>query len=732
MRKRPDMDSRIAIIGMGCHFPGADDIYEFWDMLKQGTNAVTKLSDKQLRQAGISKDQYNQNNYIRYRGLIEEQLLFDDLKFFNIGATDREYITSQTRALLRTTWQALEDANIQPQQCPKRTSIFAGAIDNMRCFSKNPDISPMSYMHGIKTLTYEKSLASVVAYQLGLQGAAVNLYTGCSTSLVAVTQAIQNLLLNHSDLAIAGAVFLETPQTFGYQLETDSILSSDGLCRTFDQKASGSALSHGVGVVILKRFQDALKDKDNIHAIIENYATNNDGKQKAGFLAPGITGQYECIKDAWDEIGIDYKDVAYIEAHGSATVVGDPMEFYSLNKVFKGKGLRKNQCGLGSVKSNIGHTTVASGMAALIKTSLILRYRSIVPTIHFETINSNINVKNSPFYIATENKKLSRRKKNLYAGVSNFGFGGTNAHLVLKNTNHGNRYQKQIKPTQLITISAVNQISMDRLIDKYIRFFSQTDEVVSEKNLPNICYTANIGRTPLNHRTIIVFKPEISLVQQLKTIETPCDTSIPKEIVFMLSKLKNFTPGTMKILCFSEPNMRIITKLCLKYLSTKMKADVKRLLFDSNMVCADQVTLKLAIFIFEYSILSYLKLLGVKYNIFAVDDFRQLIVAAFLDLLPIKQCFNFIEDPELILTGSLFETIKHHPQIQLLKNQVTSKENTNKMVIDLGKVHDTYELTEIIGKLWMFGSNINWNIYYPTSLYKMSLPTLPWVYKNDR
>jgi hypothetical protein len=373
-------------------------------------------------------------------------------------------------------------------------------------------------------------------------------------------------------------------------------------------------------------------------------------------------------------------------------------------------------------------------MAALIKTSLILRYRSIVPTIHFETINSNINVENSPFYIATENKKLLKRKKNLYAGVSNFGFGGTNAHIVLKNANHSNQYQKQIKPVQLMTISAVNQVSMDRLIDKYVRFFSQTDEVVSENNLPNICYTANTGRTPLSYRSIVVFNPKISLVQQLKTFETPHDTSIPKEIVFMLSKLEAFKPGAMKILCSSEPNMYISTKLCLKYLSTKRKANVKGLLFDSNMICTDQVTLKSAMFILKYSILSYLKLLGVKCNIFAVDDFGQLIVAAFLDILPIKQCFNFIEDPELILTASLSEAIKHHPQIHLLKNQIeiASEENTNKMVIDLGKVQDTYELTEIIGKLWMFGSNINWSVYYPTPLYKTSLPTLPWVYKNDR
>jgi 3-oxoacyl-[acyl-carrier-protein] synthase II len=422
-------NKKIAIIGMACKFPGANDIDEFWDVLKNGKETVSHFSSDQLRENGIPEDVIHHPSYVSSRGILNNLDSFDT-SLFKISSADLETLNLQTKIFLMLTWKALEDAGISPKACPKRTSVYTGSNDSP---TSCPAGSLITTMHGLKEFNNSRSLAPFISYKFGLQGAALNLYTACSTSLVAVIKACEDLYLNNSDIAIAGGAYIDIPQVSGYFYEKDGILSSDGKCRAFDAKASGSVLSNGAGVVILKRLNDALRDKDTIQAVIEGYATNNDGNLKAGYLAPGINGQYYCIKSAWDNSGIDPSLVDYIEAHGSATMVGDPIEYFALKKAFQGFNLKENQCGIGSVKTNIGHTAIASGMAALIKSVLILKNRAIVPSLHFDEINQNINITNSPFYIATKYQEFPKDKKNIIVGVSNFGFGGTNAHLILKN-----------------------------------------------------------------------------------------------------------------------------------------------------------------------------------------------------------------------------------------------------------------------------------------------------------
>ncbi len=415
--------NKIAVVGLGCRFPGANTVEQFWGNLRHGKNTVSRLTPEELIKAGITQEQLKNPDYVPYRGVIDVS-----------DVVTTEEINAQAWLLLDTTRQALTNATIPPNAVSfKRTSIFCGAIGEARNSCASDALSPMATLSGIKNLTYAKSLASLIAYQLGAQGIAVDAYTGCSTSLVLVIQAIQNLLLHQSDVAIAGAISFETPQNFGYYFEKEGILSSDGYCRAFDIKANGSVLSHGCGVVILKRLEDAVKAGDKIHAVIAGYAANNDGRLKPGFFAPGINGQHDCIKQAWQNAAIDPREVDYIEAHGSATSLGDPIEFFALSKAFQSSNLKKYQCGLGSVKTNIGHTVTASGMAALIKTALVLTHRALVPSLHFETINPHIPIEDSPFYITTEYQPFPDIKKQLVAGVSNFGFGGTNTHLVMTN-----------------------------------------------------------------------------------------------------------------------------------------------------------------------------------------------------------------------------------------------------------------------------------------------------------
>lgn len=407
--------SSIAIVGMGCRFPGANSISEFWQLLQEGRSTISRFDKATLLEAHVPEIQMNDPQYLPYRGIINTQ-----------HSIANEEITLSTCLLLETVYQALEQANIPQESCPKQTAVYAGALEN-NCYKTT---SPMATMDGIKDLTYTKAKAALIAYQLGLQGESVDLYTGCSTSLVAVGQAVKELLLHHADLAIVSSVAFENPQTTGYLYESGGILSADGVCRTFDKSASGSVISNGAATVILKRLDDAIHDENPILAVIAGCSSNNDGKLKPGFLAPGITGQYECIKAAWQRSGILPQELDYIEAHGSATQVGDPVEFYALNKAFQSQNLAMQQCGIGSVKTNIGHTTVVSGLAALIKTALMLKHRVMVPTLHFEQINPLIPIQDSPFYIATQLRPIDKLQR-IVAGISNFGFGGTNAHVVL-------------------------------------------------------------------------------------------------------------------------------------------------------------------------------------------------------------------------------------------------------------------------------------------------------------
>lgn len=413
--------NKIAIVGMGCRFPGANDIEQFWKVLVEGKNTVSRFTPDELIQSGVTEKELTNHKYVPARGII------------TLNKTPSEDLSDQSSVLWHTTREALQQLTSFNKESLKKTSIFCGAVGEASSPCTKDDPPALATLLGIKNLTYARSLASVLAYQLGAQGAAIDLYTGCSTSLVLVIQAIQDLLLHRSDIAIAGAISLQTPQQFGYHYEENGILSSDGYCRTFDAKADGAVLSNGCGVVILKRLVDAIKSGDNIHAVIDGYAANNDGRLKPGFFAPGINGQYDCIKYAWENCGVDPSELDYVEMHGSATPTGDPIEFFALNKVFQGSNLKKHQCAIGSVKTNIGHAVTASGMAALIKTALMLTRRTLVPTLHFEKINPNIMITDTPFYIATACQPLSNSKKRLAAGVSNFGFGGTNTHLVVTN-----------------------------------------------------------------------------------------------------------------------------------------------------------------------------------------------------------------------------------------------------------------------------------------------------------
>ena len=426
----PTFENPIAIVGMGCHFPGASNLEEYWDLLRLGKNAIRHFSHDELDLSGVTDPLLAQDErYVKARGILDHFVPFHSADY-SFLESELPNIDFQARVFLPLVVQALKDAGIDPKSCPKETGVFTGANAGVLA---GQHFNAAHTMQAILEVAYSRSLSSIVAYQFDLRANAVSVHTGCSTSLIAVIQACEALQLHAADLAIAGGISVAYPEHIGYLYEEKGPLSPNGQCRPFDAEANGTVLSNGAGVVILKRLEDAMTAGDHIYAVIRGKAANNDGRMKTGFLAASIQGQHACLRQAWKDANIGIEQLDYIEAHGSATLIGDPIELFALKKMLNGQSYAQKTCGIGSVKSNIGHTTVASGMAAIIKAALMLRNRALVPTINFQVLNKNIDLTATPYYIATENVDLTTQQKTMCIGVSNFGFGGSNAHIVMDN-----------------------------------------------------------------------------------------------------------------------------------------------------------------------------------------------------------------------------------------------------------------------------------------------------------
>jgi amino acid adenylation domain-containing protein len=427
-RRRAGEDS-IAIVGMSARFPGAADIETFWRNLCKGVESIRHFSGEALAAAGVSKEHLADPRYVRARATIDDTDAFD-AALFGISAAEAEAMDPQQRVWLECALAALEDAGCNPRRFAGDIGVFAGvgAPEYLIRRMEQSSIREEDYTFGLGN---EKDFAATrTSYKLGLRGPSLTVQTACSTSLVAVCVACRSMLDGDCDVAVAGAASLSIPSDRGYFHREGMILSPDGHCRPFDRMAQGTVPGDGVGAVVLKRLADAQRDGDDIYAVIAGSAINNDGSEKAAFTAPGQAGQETVIRRALEKSGISARDVTYVEAHGTATALGDPIEFAALRNVFESGGAAAGQCSLGSVKANIGHLNAAAGIAGLIKAALAIE-RGIIPgTLRFNAPNAAIDLEPSPFRIHAETRPWQCEGLRA-AGVSSFGVGGTNAHVVL-------------------------------------------------------------------------------------------------------------------------------------------------------------------------------------------------------------------------------------------------------------------------------------------------------------
>ena len=419
------MDDKIAVIGVGCRFPGAPDPAAFWRNLRAGADTLSWFSTDQLLAAGWPADLVRSPAFVPVRGTMPGGELFD-WRYFGYSRGDAALIDPQQRVFLEVCVAALQDAAVDPARFPGWIGVYAG------CDTPFAPVDLLSPAMMSQVIGREKDfLATRVAYKLRLRGPAMTVQSGCSTSLVAVHQAVQSLRSHECDAALAGGASLLLPQVCGYMYEHGDILSVDGRNRSFDAQSSGTVASNGAGVVVLRRLSDALDDGDRIMAVLRGSALNNDGGEKIGYTAPSLTGQRDVIRLALAQADADPDDVLHVEAHGTATHVGDPVEVGALTAAYRLSTDRIGYCWLGSVKSNIGHTGSAAGVAGLIKTALMLEHRELVPSVHFRSPNPELKLEQSPFQVITERQRLDPDRPVL-AGVCSYGVGGTNAHAVLE------------------------------------------------------------------------------------------------------------------------------------------------------------------------------------------------------------------------------------------------------------------------------------------------------------
>ncbi|WP_323868803.1 SDR family NAD(P)-dependent oxidoreductase [Xenorhabdus szentirmaii] len=456
-----DISKKIAIVGIAATFPEAENIYDFWQNLTYGKESISIFSKEELLEEGIDQALLDNPNYIRAKGVFPNAGEFD-ATFFGYTPYEARQMDPQVRAFHTCCWQALQDAGVKPKESRYKIGLYAAASGNLQWLAQAMATAEGSAgQYSAMTVADKDYMATIVSYKLNLTGPSMVLSTACSSSLVAVNEAIKSLRAGECDIALAGGVSITLPTKAGYLSEEGMIHAKDGKCRPFDIQASGTVFGDGVGVVVLKPLQQALKDNDNIYATIVGTAINNDGGRKVGYTAPSYQGQVDVIQAALKDANVSADTLSFVEAHGTGTHLGDPIEFKALRQAFATD--KKNFCKLGSVKSNIGHLNSAAGIAGLIKATMALKYKELPPTINFARINAEIDIANSPFIISNQYSRLDDAQGPLRAGVSSFGIGGTNAHVVLEQAPGVNRQtltkeQSGILP---IVLSAPDEKSLD-------------------------------------------------------------------------------------------------------------------------------------------------------------------------------------------------------------------------------------------------------------------------------
>jgi acyl transferase domain-containing protein/acyl carrier protein/phospholipid N-methyltransferase len=569
----------IAIIGMSGRFPGAKNLDEFWTNLQKGVESISFFTDEELADSVKDKKLLSEPNFVKARGILEDVEFFD-ASFFNFHPREAEITDPQHRLFLECAWEALENAGYDSQNYRGSIGVYGGSSLNsyfLNNLSSNSEIINFVDSLQLAIASDKDFLTTRISYKLNLEGPSYTVQTACSTSLVAVHLACQSLLNGECDIALAGGVSVDSPRKSGYFYYEGGVASPDGHCRAFDAKAQGTGGGEGVGLVVLKRMEDALADGDSIHAVIKGSAINNDGSFKVSYTAPRIDSQAKVIRMAQVVAEVEAETINYIETHGSGTALGDPIEVAALTDAFEIDTEKTGFCAIGSVKTNIGHLDAAAGVAGLIKTVLALKHKQIPPSLHFEQPNPKINFANSPFYVNTELSEWNVNGSPRRAGVSSFGIGGTNAHAILEEAPQQKPSGKS-RPWQLLMLSAKTNSALEKATNNLIEHFNHNLDL----NLADVAHTLGVGRRTFNHRRMVVcenIKDGINALQDPKRVLNSFQENSNRPIAFMFTGLGTHYANMGWELYQTEPTFRDRVDRCCDILKPLLDLDLRDILY---------------------------------------------------------------------------------------------------------------------------------------------------------
>lgn len=602
----PSTSYDIAIIGMAGRFCRASDLEQFWRNLENSVEAINELNEEDLLASGVPRDVFTRSDYVRRRGYLDSNDTFD-AEFFHMTGREAQVTDPQHRIFLEVAWEALEAACYDASTYPGLIGVFAGMSMNTYLLSQafRSEAAQMLSVYDLAMGNDKDFLPTRVSYKFNLRGPSINVQSACSTSLVAVHLACQSLLAGECDMALAGAISLVVPQRVGYIYQEGGVASSDGRCRPFDASSQGTVGGEGVGIVVLKPLAEALAHGDTIHAVIKGSAINNDGARKVGYTAPSIEGQAGAIAEALQVADIRPEDLGYIEAHGTGTALGDPIEIASLVEAFKRIGARQPEAGafrIGSVKSNLGHLDVASGMAGLLKTILCLEKGAIPATLHFKELNPSIDCEHNRFEVVNRLLPWNQNVAPRRAAVSSFGIGGTNAHIVLEQA-------PQSQPSEpahfhLMTLSARTQSALDKMTDRLIRHLEQQDD----PQIGDTSYSLQVGRAAFDYRRAFVCTSKENAIALAKheapgVIHGRTGSATPA-VAFLFPGQGSHYAGMGQELYDAQPVFREEVDRLLDALDADSSATVRDALFARDSTADFQNTrlAQLALFVTEYAL----------------------------------------------------------------------------------------------------------------------------------
>ncbi len=671
------MTDGVAIVGMAGKFPGADNLDQLWENLCEGKESITRFSKAELG-PGIDEELLNDPDYIPARGILNDADKFD-AAFFGISPAEAKVMDPQHRVFLELSYQALENAGYDPDTFAGLIGMYAGAGDNYYHLNNVIHAKSLTNMVGRTVVGYgnfKDYIATRASYHLNLTGPGISMNTGCSTTLLTVDAAFQGLINYDCDMALAGGIDIYVPQKSGFLYQLNGTFSKDGHCRPFDADASGTMFCDGAGIVVLKRLKDAVRDRDKIYSVIRGSAKNNDGGNKASFLSPSSEGQSRVIAMAQAMANVSPDDIGYIEAHGTGTPIGDPIEFEGLMKAFNLFTSRKQFCYLGSVKGNIGHPTNAAGVAGIIKASLSLHNEQIPGTMHFRNINPKIDIDNSPFIVTSELTDWERGEKPRLAGVSSFGFGGTNVHVVLEEAPQIEQSLDSPRPYQLMLLSGKSKSSLDQLTSDFSTFMQSSRPVPADA-----AYTLMTGRKNHGHRRFVLGKSPDHISENSVTLYPNfsgyiyCDVK-NREVCFMFPGQGSQYVGMGRNLYETEPVFRQTVNECAAVINQWLKRDILDILrikadtengtydeddeFDSLQ---NTYYTQPAIFIIEYSLAKLLMSWGVVPSVMVGHSIGEFVCATLSGIFKLEDALRLIA-----LRGKLISDLPHGSMLSVRKN----------------------------------------------------------------